>query len=76
MFKWTFVFVESLESSSENHSVYFNVNSGCYLSIQYLILQKVIRDQLKYTTLLKLALLELPHCLIVLSYLSQHTLNT
>ena len=72
------VFVEILESSSENHNVMFL--SMLILDViwvfKYWILQKAISDQLKYTILLKLALLELPHCLIVLSYLSQHTLNT
>ena len=70
------VFVESLESSSENRNVCFNVDSRYYLSLQILNIIKSISDQLKYTILLKLALLELPCCLIVLSYLSQHTLNT
>ena len=70
------VFVESLESLCENHNVSFNVDSGCYSSLQILNLTKAISDQLKYIILLKLAMLELPYCSIVLSYLSQHTLNT
>ena len=32
--------VESLESSSENHNVSFNVDSGCYSSLQILNLIK------------------------------------
>ena len=70
------MFVESLESLCENHNVSFNVDSGCYLILQILNLTKAISDQLKYIILLKLAMLELPCCSIVLSYLSQHTLNT
>jgi hypothetical protein len=34
------VFVESLESSSENHNVSFNVDSGCYSSLKILNLTK------------------------------------
>jgi hypothetical protein len=34
------VFVESLESSSKNHNVSFNVDSGCYSSLQILNLTK------------------------------------
>jgi hypothetical protein len=68
------VFVESLESLFENHNVSFNVDSGCYSTLQRLNPKKAIIDQLKYTILLKLALLELPRTLIVLFYLSQHTL--
>ena len=76
LFKWTLaVFVESLESLCENHNVSFNVDSGCYSSLQKLNLTKAISDQLKYIILLKLAMLELPCCSIVLSYLSQHTLK-
>jgi hypothetical protein len=71
------VFVESLESLCENHNVSFNVDSGFYLSLEILnLIEKAIRDQLKNTILLKLALLELPRCLTVLFYLFQHTLNT
>jgi hypothetical protein len=63
------VFVESLESLCENHNVSFNVDSVCYSSLQILNLTKAISDQLKYIILLKLAMLELPCCSIVLSYL-------
>jgi hypothetical protein len=57
------VFVESLESLCENHNVSFNVDSGFYLSLEILnLIEKAIRDQLKNTILLKLALLELPRC--------------
>ena len=34
------MFVESLESLSENHNVSFNVDSACYLSLQILNLRK------------------------------------
>jgi hypothetical protein len=70
------VFVESLESLFENRNVSFNVDSGFYSTFQILNPKKASIDQLKYTILLKLAMLELPGCLIVLFYLSQHTLNT
>ena len=50
------MFVESLESLCENHNVSFNVDSGCYLSLQILNLTKAISDQLKYIILLKLAM--------------------
>ena len=56
------MFVESLESLCENHNVSFNVDSGCYSSLQILNLTKAIGDQLKYIILLKLAMLELPCC--------------
>jgi hypothetical protein len=72
LFKWISVFVESLESLSENRNLSFNVDAGCFQILN----PTKSSDQLKYTILLKLALLELPCCSIVLSYLSQHTLNT
>jgi hypothetical protein len=57
------------------YSISFNVDFIIWV-FTYWILEKAISDQLKYTILLKLVLLELPRCLIVLSYLFQHTLNT
>jgi hypothetical protein len=77
LFKWTFSVCWKFGKFIWKSQCFFQ----CWFCMlfrvfKYWILEKAISDQLKYTILLKLALLELPHCLTVLSYLSQHTLNT
>jgi hypothetical protein len=69
------VFVESLESLSESHTVSFKVDSRCYFSLQiYKILEKGIWDQLQCATPLKLALFELPCCSIKSCFIYPSTL--